>query len=58
MGCCVPISTFPHTRAMNLGFRDILYFIRAISMGPLHDRCGRCGELRTVEQVRARIWPV
>ena len=53
MGCCAPISTFRSIRATTLGFRYVLYFIRAISMGPLHDRCGRCGELRTVEQVGA-----
>ena len=53
MGSSAPISTFPRARATNLGFRYVLYFIRAISMGPLHDRCGRCGELRTVEQAGA-----
>ena len=53
MGCCAPISTFRSIRATNLGFSNILYFTRAISMRPSGRRCGRCGELRTVEQVRA-----
>ena len=55
MGCYAPISTFPRARATNLGFRDILYFIKAISMDPLHRRCGRCGELRTAKQVGAPL---
>ena len=29
--------------------------IMAISLGPLHRRCGRCGELGTAEQVRAPL---
>ena len=58
MGCCAPISTFRGIRATTLGFSNILYFTRPISMRPSGRRCGRCGELRTVEQVRARIWPV
>ena len=31
-----------------LGFRDMINFIRGVSMGPLLHRCGHCGELRTV----------
>ena len=44
---------FRTVRATNLGFSNILYFIRAIYMRPSGRRCGRCGEFRTVEQVRA-----
>jgi hypothetical protein len=47
------ISTFRGIRATTLGFSNILYFTRPISMRPSGRRCGRCGELRTVEQVRA-----
>ena len=44
---------FPKHRATNLGFSNILYFIRAISMRPSGRRYGHCGELRTAEQVGA-----
>ena len=47
------MATFRGIRATTLGFSNILYFTRPISMRPSGRRCGRCGELRTAEQVRA-----